>query len=109
MSEQLKFDCANRTEDCDNANTCPCLLFIDKQVKSLENVLRSDIFNKVTSNIDFNNRCESDRKRICYDISSKCEYSGEKIDDNSRKCNAYELSEGTIISCSGLYVKNQEE
>ena len=58
MSEQLKFDCANRTEDCDNANTCPCLLFIDKQVKSLENELRSDISNKATSNIDFSNRGE---------------------------------------------------
>lgn len=39
MSEKLKFDCGNRNEDCDNATICSCLLFINKQLDSYENVL----------------------------------------------------------------------
>ena len=39
MSEKLKFDCGNRNEDCDNATIRSCLLFINKQLDSYENVL----------------------------------------------------------------------
>lgn len=49
-----------------------------------------------------NKGCETDRKRICYSRKG-CTYAGEKIDDISRKCNAYEMSEGHAVSCSGLY------
>ena len=48
MSEKLKFDCGNRNDECDNATICPCLLFINKQLDSYENVLKSDIFREAT-------------------------------------------------------------
>lgn len=44
----IKFDCGNRTEDCDNATICPCLLFINKTMKSYKQVLNSDVFREAT-------------------------------------------------------------
>ena len=48
MSDKLKCDCGNRNEDCNNATICPCLLFMNKQIDSYENVLQSNIFREVT-------------------------------------------------------------
>ena len=48
MNNKLKFDCGNRNEDCDNATICPCLLFMNKQIDSYENVLQSDAFREAT-------------------------------------------------------------
>ena len=48
MSEQIKFDCGNRTDDCNNATICPCLLFMSKTMESYDKLIQSDIFREAT-------------------------------------------------------------
>lgn len=55
-----------------------------------------------------NKSCETNRKRICYS-KNECRYSGENIGNETRKCNAYEMSEGSCVSCSGLCKKNMSK
>lgn len=55
-----------------------------------------------------NKGCETDRIRVCYS-KNECRYSGEIISNQTRKCNAYEMSEGSCVSCSGLCEKNISE
>lgn len=40
----MKFDCGNRTDDCDNATICPCLMFINKELESYSELLNSSLF-----------------------------------------------------------------
>lgn len=59
--------------------------------------------------VDFKNKgCETDKNRVCYS-RKVCSYSGKPIDFYARKCNAYELSEGSCTSCSELSRKNKNK
>ena len=45
-------ECKYRTEDCDNATICPCLLFVENQTEEYKNILQSDLWKTIEKEID---------------------------------------------------------
>lgn len=55
-----------------------------------------------------NKGCCTDRNRVCYS-NNECKYKGERIDETSKVCNAYEMSEGSCVCCGGQSILNLED
>lgn len=46
----MKFDCGNRTDGCDNATICPCLIFMNKELESYKELLKDSLFKEIIEN-----------------------------------------------------------
>lgn len=53
VENNLMEDCKYRTEDCDNATVCPCLLFVKKQTEDFGDMLQSDLLKTIEEGIDW--------------------------------------------------------